>query len=108
MAFRVNMPRFVLADYRVVFARQFTKMMKIPVSDIPYSVKKGRSDGSIIECPNRVVHPECIELYNEAIQNNKLPINRKGNWVQEYRNIQEIMIHIEAQFKDVERIKQLI
>ena len=38
----------------------------------------------------------------------KEAINRKGNWVQEYRNIQEIMIHIEAQFKDVERIKQLI
>ena len=108
IAFRVNMPRFILADYRVVFARQFTNIMKIPIADIPYSVTKTRGDGSIIERPNRVVHPECIELYNAAIQNNTLPASRKGNWVQEYKNIQDVMMHVEAQFKDVERIKQLI
>ena len=72
VAFRVNMPRFVLADYRVVFARQFTNLMKIPTGDIPNSVKRERSDGSIVERPNRVVHAECIELYNAAIQNNTL------------------------------------
>ena len=55
-----------------------------------------------------VVHPESIELYNAAIQNNTLPASRKGNWVQEYKNIQDVMMHAEAQFKDVERIKQLI
>ena len=107
VAFRVNMPRFVLADYRVVFARQFTNLMKIKSSDIPASVEK-KKDGRIIEYPNRVVHAECIELYNAAIQNNTLPKSRKGNWVQEYKNMQDIMLHVEAQFKDVERIKQLI
>ena len=108
VAFKVNMPRFVLADYRVVFARQFTNLMKIPTGDIPNSVKRERSDGSIVERPNRVVHAECIELYNAAIQNNTLPKSRKGNWVQEYRNMQDVMLHVEAQFKDVKRIKQLI
>jgi hypothetical protein len=108
VAFKVNMPRFVLADYRVVFARQFTNLMRIPTGDIPNSVKRERSDGSIVERPNRVVHAECIELYNAAIQNNTLPKSRKGNWVQEYRNMQDVMLHVEAQFKDVERIKQLI
>ena len=108
VAFRINMPRFVLADYRVVFARQFTNMMKIPVCDIPLSVKKEDRDGHMTERPNRVVHAECIELYDAAIQNNRLPINRKGNWVQEYKNIQDILLHVEAQFKDVERIKNLI
>ena len=102
------MPRFILADYRVVFARQFANMMKIHIADIPYSVTRARSDGSIIERPNRVVHPECIELYNAAVQNNTLTASRKGNWVQEYKNIQDIMMHVEAQFIDVERIKQLI
>jgi hypothetical protein len=82
--------------------------MKIPTGDIPNSVKRERSDGSIVERPNRVVHAECIELYNAAIQNNTLPKSRKGNWVQEYRNMQDVMLHVEAQFKDVERIKQLI
>ena len=55
-----------------------------------------------------MVHAEYIELYNAAIQNNTLPKSRKGNWVQEYRNMQDVMLHVEAQFKDVERIKQLI
>ena len=108
VAFRIGMPRFVLADYRVVFARQFTNMMKIPIGDIPNYVEKARSDGSIVERPNRVVHSESIALYNAAIQNNTLPISRKGNWVQEYKNLQDVMLHVEAQFKDVERIKKLI
>lgn len=108
VAFRTNMPRFVLADYRVVFARQFTKMMRISSVDIPYSVKKEQSDGRIVERPNRVVHSESVELYDKAIQNNILPESRKGNWVQEYKNLQDVMLHVEAQFKDVERIKQLI
>ncbi len=109
VAFRVGMPRFVLADYRVVFARQFTNMMKIPIGDIPNYVEKAtRSDGSMVERPNRVIHSESIELYNIAIKNNTLPISRKGNWVQEYKNLQDVMLHVEAQFKDVERIKKLI
>ena len=108
VAFKVNMPRFVLADYRVVFARQFLNMMEIPASDIPNFVNKERKDGSSVERPNKVVHSESIELYNTAIQNNALPISRKGNWVQEYKNMQDIMLHVEAQFKDVERIKQLL
>ena len=108
VAFRVGMPRFVLADYRVVFARQFTNMMKIPIGDIPNYVEKARSDGSMVERPNRIIHSESIALYNMAIKNNTLPISRKGNWVQEYKNLQDVMLHVEAQFKDVERIKQLI
>lgn len=108
VAFRVGMTRFVLADYRVVFARQFTNMMKIPIGDIPNYVEKARSDGSMVERPNRIIHSESIALYNMAIKNNTLPISRKGNWVQEYKNLQDVMLHVEAQFKDVERIKKLI
>ena len=82
--------------------------MKIPIGDIPNYVVKARSDGSMVERPNRVIHSESIELYNIAIKNNTLPISRKGNWVQEYKNLQDVMLHVEAQFKDVERIKKLI
>lgn len=104
-----KMPRFVLADYRVVFAREFTRMLNIPLGNIPNVVKRKHSDGTITERPNRVVHAATIEMYNNAIQANVMPATlRKGNWVQEYKNLQDIMIHIEAQFKDVERIKKLI
>lgn len=95
----------MLTDYD---ARQFTNMMKIPIGDIPNYVEKARSDGSMVERPNRVIHSESIELYNIAIKNNTLPISRKGNWVQEYKNLEDVMLHVEAQFKDVERIKKLI
>lgn len=108
IAFSKNMPRFVLADYRVVFARQFIKLMNISVKDIPYYTYKTKSDGSTVKHYNRVIHQECIGLYNDALQSNTKPNSRKGNWVQEYRNIQDVMLHIEAQFKDVERIKKLI
>ena len=104
VAYKVNMTRFVLADYRVVFARQFLNMMKIPVADVPYAVVKGDK-----ERPNRVVHAACIDMYNAAIKNNEFPLtSRKGNWVQEYKNQQDILMHLEAQFKNPDRIKQLM
>lgn len=104
VAYRLNMPRFVLADYRVVFARQFLKMMRIPVIEVPYTVEK---DGK--ERLNRVVHAACIDMYNAAIKNNEYPLtSRKGNWVQEYKNQQDILMHLEAQFKNPDRIKQLM
>ena len=109
LALSRKMLRFVLADYRVVFARDFARMMNIPLSSIPHVVERKHSDGTITERPNRVIHAANIGMYNYAIQANIIPAtSRKGNWVQEYKNMQDVMIHVEAQFKDVERIKKLI
>lgn len=109
LALSRKMPRFVLADYRVVFARDFARMMNIPLSSIPNVVERKHSDGTITERPNRVIHAANIGMYNYAIQANIIPAtSRKGNWVQEYKNMQDVMIHVEAQFKDVEHIKRLI
>lgn len=109
LALSRKMPRFVLADYRVVFACDFARMMNIPLSSIPNVVERKHSDGTITERPNRVIHAANIGMYNNAIQANIIPAtSRKGNWVQEYKNMQDVMIHVEAQFKDVERIKKLI
>ena len=109
LALSRKMPRFVLTDYRVVFARDFARMMNIPLSSIPNVVERKHSDGTITERPNRVIHAANIGMYNNAIQANIIPAtSRKGNWVQEYKNMQDVMIHVEAQFKDVERIKKLI
>lgn len=109
LALSRKMPRFVLADYRVVFARDFARMMNIPLSSISNVVERKHSDGTITERPNRVIHAANIGMYNYAIQAHIIPaMSRKGNWVQEYKNMQDVMIHVEAQFKDVERIKKLI
>lgn len=78
--------------------------MKIPVNNVPYSVTKGNK-----ERPNRVVHSVCIKMYNTAVQNNVFPMtSRKGNWVQEYKNQQDILMHLEAQFKNPERVRALM
>ena len=73
-------------------------------TEVPYVVVKGDK-----ERPNRVVHAACIDMYNAAIKNNEFPLtSRKGNWVQEYKNQQDILMHLEAQFKDPDRIRQLM
>ncbi len=109
VALKVNMPRFVMADYRVVFARQFLKMMQIPIQDVPYSINQSTQDGKETVKPNRVVHAASLEMYDTAIQSNIHPATtRVGNWVQPYKNLQDINLHVEAQFKDVERIKKLL
>ena len=110
--FTLGMPRFVLADYRVEFAHKFLRMMKLNLDDIPkYKEKKTVVGGeTIVERePNLVVHAECVEIYRLAIQDQILPPSmRKGNWAQPYRDYEELSRFIEAQFKDVERIKTMI
>lgn len=110
-AIELNMPRFILADYRVEFAHKFLKFMNMNLDNIPLNIE------NIIEIngekvkkvkPNNLVHGECVEIYRLAIQDAKEPVNRTGNWAQPYKDGEDIQRFIESQFKDVERIKDLI
>jgi len=110
-AIELNMPKFILADYRVEFAHKFLKLMNMNLDNIPLNIEK------IIEIngekvkkvkPNNLVHGECVEIYRLAIQDAKDPVNRTGNWAQPYKDGEDIQRFIESQFKDVERIKDLI
>lgn len=112
-AIDLGMIRFILADYRVEFAHRFLTLMKIPPEQIPVNRerKSATEDGiPVIEkIPNNLIHGECVEMYRSAIQNNIHPaIRRIGNWAQPYKDGEDILRFIEAQFKDVERIKSLI
>lgn len=111
-AIELDMPRFILADHRVEFAHKFLNLMEIETSAIPFSKEKTiEKDGKkiIIQRPNNLVHGECVEIYRAAIQNQIKPATkRKGNWAQPFRDGEDILRFIEAQFKDVERIKDLI
>ena len=49
-----------------------------------------------------------IELGDTPDESANKIMERVGNWAQPYRNSEEILRFIEAQFKDVERIKSLI
>lgn len=111
-AIELGMPRFILADYRVEFAHKFLNLMDIETNAIPLNKEKTTEiDGKTIitQRPNNLVHGECVEIYRAAIQNHiKSAADRIGNWAQPFRDGEDILRFIEAQFKDVERIKNLI
>lgn len=109
-AIELGMLRYVLADYRVEFAHNFLNLMKIDLESIPLNKEKTIVDengkNAIILKPNNLVHGECVEIYRNAIQNHIHPASaRIGNWAQPYKDGEDIQRFIEAQFKDVERIK---
>ena len=112
-AFKLPMPRFVLADYRVAFAHDFLRLVRQDLATIPdyYSKKEIQEDGSEVEVrkPNLTIHAEPVELYRQAIQNHIRPAeDRIGNWAQPYKDEEDILRFIEFQFKDVERIKAIV
>lgn len=112
-AFEKGMVRFVLADYKVEFAHQYFNLLNENLSRIPdYKDKEVilPNGNKVIERhPNKIVHRQCVELYRMAIQNDEKDFEkRKGNWVQAFKDKDDIIRHLEAQFNDVERIKKLL
>ena len=112
-AYELQMPHFVLADYRVEFAHKFLNLVHQDLSIIPdYTTRvETTEDGREVEVrrANMVVHAECVETYRLAIQNDIRPATeRVGNWAQPFVDEAGIMRFLEGQFKNVERIKALI
>jgi hypothetical protein len=104
-AYARNIPRFVLADYRVVFTRSLFKDSFI-IEDM--TAKRIDFD-SISFDNNKVMDTRCIRMYNEAIKDKERPASKRtGNWVQEYITFDDIKMHLESQFKYPDRIKKLI
>lgn len=107
-AIELGMLRFILADYRVEFAHKFLNLMDQNPDDIPLNKEKIK-DGKIIVKPNNLVHGECVNIYRSAIQNHIHPASaRIGNWAQPFKDGEDILRFVEAQFKNVELIKSLI
>jgi Domain of unknown function (DUF4062) len=99
-----KIPRFILADYRVSFTRSLIKKATVDNGSLKLSVNSGN-----IEFNNgKVMDIRCVELYEDMIKDKIPPLNRKGNWVQEYISLNDISLHLEGQFKYPDRIKQLI
>lgn len=111
-AISLGKPRFILADYRVEFAHQFLNLMDLTPDSIPKNREKIYKDETgkevVLLKPNNVIHGECVEIYRMAIQHDVNPAARVGNWAQPYKNSEDILRFLEAQFKNVERIKRMI
>lgn len=104
-AFDRKIPRFVLADYRVVFTRALFKDSYI----VDNFTKKTIQFENISFENSKVMDTRCLVLYEEAIQHRVKPFSKRiGNWVQEYKDINDITLHIQSQFEYPERIKELI
>lgn len=102
---RDDIPRFVLADYRVPFTRELfrnNRVIRNSTSDVL------RFDEISFES-NKVMDTRCVVMYNESIKDNERPASRRtGNWVQTYVSIEDIKLHLESQFKYPERIQKLL
>ena len=117
-AIACNMPRFVMADYRVEYAHKFLSMMKLEIDSIPAQIVKYEEENGErkeYRVPNNLIHPHSIRMYRTAVRREVRPeSDRVGNWVQsfqgvrEYRELSDIRTFIEAQFHDVERVRALI
>lgn len=104
-AMSLNIPRFVLADYRVVFTRQLFKGAYFIVNNTNQKIDfdKVSLEGS------KAMDTRCIQMYNEAIHDKLHPASQRiGNWVQEYKDFDDIKMHLDSQFSHPERIKRLI
>lgn len=104
-AYQREIPRFVLADYRVVFTRSLFRD-----SFVVEDSKAKRIDFDQISFENnKVMDTRCIRIYDQAIKDKGKPASKRtGNWVQEYISYEDIKMHLESQFKYVDRIQKLI
>lgn len=104
-AFKKNIPRFVLADYRVAFTRELFRNNKV----IRNSLSETLSFDDISFENSKVMDTRSVRMYNEAIKDKERPASKRtGNWVQTYKNIDEILLHLDSQFSYSERIEKLI
>ena len=104
-AFKRNIPRFILADYRVAFTRSLFKDSFI-IED--HTSKRIDFDNISFE-NSSVMDTRCIRMCNESIKDKERPASRRtGNWVQEYTNPYDIKTHLDGQFKYPARIQKLI
>jgi len=104
-AYKRDIPRFIMADHRVVFTRSLFKGAFF-IED--KTSKKIEFDKISFE-NNKVLDTRTIRMYNMAIKDKERPASkRKGNWVQEYVNLNDILLHLESQFRYPDRIIKLI
>ncbi len=103
-ALECDIPRFIMADHRVAFTRSLLRKAIVKENKSEIHLNSSNIDFN----DNNIMDVRCIQMYEEMIKDKMPPIIRKGNWVQEYTNLDDIRLYLESQFKYPDRIKKLI
>jgi hypothetical protein len=103
-------PRFMLADGKVVMARQLLRPYRLAAGEGPF--RKVGDDYQPIAWPRKdpIKDLRVIDLYEDMILANSglLPSERKGTWVHEYNSDEEAIKYLDEQLGDVKRIRKQI
>lgn len=100
-AIELRKPCWFVTHRNVTVARQLLKQYMYDEQGKPNPDFKYRATGIMDDI-------RAIELYNEIIGQDIPPAERKGNWVDEYSGIEDILKCLETQFIDTIRIEQII
>ena len=96
-AIELEKPYWFLTHNYVTFARKLLQNIEL------------KSGDEVVVKDSKHFHKESVEMYNVVTKNHNPNVgSRKGNWVQEFHKISEIMKYVETQFSDKKHIKQLI
>ena len=110
-ALNCDIPRFVMTDHRVVFTKSLLRKAIVSEKKPGFFSKKSKinlNSSNVNFNDNNIMDIRCVQMYEEMIKDKMPPIKRKGNWVQEYTNLNDIRLYLESQFKYPDKIKKLI
>jgi len=107
-AYELDIPRFILVDSTISYTRDLFRWLDLKADALKFTKQQAKEDGTTVVLKNHVMHSTALDMYNMAIKNNEPPKQRVGNWVQAYRNADDIRLHLENQFQYVQWIQKLI
>ena len=92
--------RWAMVDEVVVTARNVIDHLCL-ISEVSKPRDEQTVVGEIVTMrKNSFLDYECIGFYNEMIQNDKAPADRKGNWIQPYRSLADILRYVKTNLYD--------
>lgn len=100
-AIELKKPRWFVAHRDITIARQLLRQYMFFKNGKPRSSFKYKRTNIIDDI-------RVIDLYNDTILNEVPPKERRGHWVDEYFRLDDILQCIETQFKDVNRIREIV
>lgn len=109
-ALELNKVRFCLVHEHVELARQILKPFLLPEGEGPFRLT---GDGSLEPILWPKTNPVLSDLrvlgmYREMLREDVPLEERTGNWVQKYADDNDALIFLQAQFRDPQRLQELI